>query len=72
MKDTSVFEGVVNFHEAGTDYQAIRKNDAWDMAAMEQQRVLEQHTIVAPVEASPGVLLTASAPTNTPITATLT
>lgn len=59
MKDKSIFTGVVVFEAEGYSYQAIRKDGVWDMAAMEQMRVVEMHTIVAPESASPGVLLEA-------------
>jgi hypothetical protein len=59
MKDISVFAGVVAFDEGGYTYQAIRKDGVWEMAAMDQMRVLEMLTVVAPADASPGVLLTA-------------
>jgi hypothetical protein len=59
MKDKSIFGGVVSFDEGGYTYQAIRKNGVWEMAAMEQMRVLEALTVIAPEDASPGVLLQA-------------
>lgn len=59
MKDKSVFEGVVVFEEGGYTYQAIRREGAWEMAAMDQMRVLGMHRVSAPQDASPGVLLTA-------------
>lgn len=59
MKDKSIFKGVVLFDEGGYTYQAIRKNGIWEMAAMDQMRVLEMHDVHAPEDASPGVLLKA-------------
>lgn len=59
MKDKSFFAGVVTFEAEGYTYQAIRKDGAWEMAAMEQMRVVEMLTVVAPDNASPGVLLEA-------------
>lgn len=59
MKDKSIFEGVVLFDAEGLTYQAIRKERGWEMAAMEQLRVVEMHHIAAPHEANPKRLLTA-------------
>lgn len=59
MRDKSIFNDVVVFDAEGLTYQAIRKDRGWDMAAMEQLRVLEQHQISAPREANPKMLLTA-------------
>ena len=59
MIDKSIFEDVVVFDAEGLTYQAIRRERGWDMAAMEQLRVVEQHHIVAPREANPKMLLTA-------------
>jgi hypothetical protein len=59
MKDISIFEGVVVFEAEGYTYQAIRKDGYWDMAAMEQMRVVEMHEVRVPDGASPGAFLTA-------------
>ena len=59
MKDKSIFGDVVVFDAEGVTYQAIRKEGGWNMAAMEQLRVVEQHSISAPREANPKMLLMA-------------
>jgi len=59
MKDISIFEGVVVFEAEGYTYQAIWKETEWDMAALDQARVEEMHTVRAPRDASPGTLLKA-------------
>lgn len=59
MKDKSIFECVVMFDEGGYTYQALRKAGIWEMAAMEQMRVLETQDVHALADASPGELLKA-------------
>lgn len=59
MKDISIFAGVVVFDAEGYRYQAIWKEAEWEMAAFDQARVVEMHTVRAPRDATPGVLLKA-------------
>lgn len=58
MKNISIFANVVLFEAEGLTYQAIRKNGYWDMAAMDQMRVLEMHDIQLPQFATTKDLLT--------------
>lgn len=59
MNDISIFEGVVTFEAEGLTYNASWKETQWDMAAMEQLRVLELHEIVLPRDATPKDLIKA-------------
>lgn len=59
MKNTSGIKGVVAFDAEGYTFQALWDGKGWDMAAMEQKRIVEKHFVAAPADASPGALLTA-------------
>ena len=58
MKNISIFKDVVYFHAEGLTYQAIWKTDLWEMASLDGSKVLEIHDVVAPRDATPGILLT--------------
>lgn len=59
MRDISIFQGVVVFEAENLTYQALWKQDHWEMAALDQARVLEMHDLRLPADAGPAVLLTA-------------
>jgi hypothetical protein len=59
MKDISIFEGVVTFEAEGLTYNAIWKGTHWDMATLDQRRVVETHEVVLPRSATPKELIKA-------------